>query len=79
MNKCTAATSSLTHCMKAQRLLAASGIACSIVKLDSSLTRRGCAYGIEFSCDEKREVRSLLSRANIPVSQYIDGGGGVPL
>ena len=79
MNRCTAAMSSLTHCMRAQRLLKEEGFECTIVKLDSSLTKKGCAYGIEFSCNLKREVRSILSRANLPVSQYIDEGGGVPL
>ena len=79
MNRCTAAMSSLTHCMRAQRLLLSEGIESTIVKLDSSLTKKGCAYGIEFSCNLKREVRSILSRANLPVSQYIDDGGGVPL
>ena len=79
MNRCTAAMSSLTHCMRAQRLLLSEGLESTIVKLDSSLTKKGCAYGIEFSCNLKREVRSILSRANLPVSQYIDAGGGVPL
>ena len=79
MNRCTAAMSSLTHCMRAQRLLLSEGLESTIVKLDSSLTKKGCAYGIEFSCNLKREVRSILSRANLPVSQYIDEGGGVPL
>lgn len=79
MNRCTAAMSSLTHCMRAQRLLLSEGLESTIVKLDSSLTKKGCAYGIEFSCNLKREVRSILSRANLSVSQYIDEGGGVPL
>lgn len=79
MNRCTAAMSSLTHCMKAQRLLASSSIETTIVKLDASLTRKGCAYGIEFSCYLKKEVRSILARANIPITQYIDTSGGVPL
>ena len=79
MNRCTAAMSSLTYCIKAQRLLAESAIQSVIVKLDASLTKRGCAYGIEFSCYLKKEVRAILSRSNIRVTQYIDTGGGVPV
>lgn len=79
MNKCTAAAPSLTFCVKAQRLLAQSFISAEVVRLEPSMTQRGCAYGIEFPCDRKREVRSILSRANIRITQYIDGGGGAPL
>lgn len=79
MNRCTAATSSLTFCMKAQRLLADSGIRSTIVKLDPSMSRRGCAYGIEFDCDSRQEARSILSRSGIRITQYIDSGGGVPI
>lgn len=79
MNRCTAAMSSITHCMRAQRLLMEEGLDSTIVKLDASLTKKGCAYGIEFSCNAKREVHTILARARLPVSQYIDDGGGVPL
>lgn len=79
MNRCTAAMSSITFCMKAQRLLAESGKRSFIVKLDPSVSKRGCAYGIEFDCQEKQEIRAILSRSNIRVTQYIDSGGGVPV
>ena len=79
MNSCTAALSSLTYCMKAQRLLLSQGIKSVIVKLDPAMTRRGCAYGIEFSCQYKRDVRSILSREGIPPTQYVDEGGGAPI
>lgn len=79
MNRCTAAMPSLTYCMKAQRILALNSVQSTIVKLDSSITRKGCAYGIEFFCEYKKTVRSVLARAGISVSQYIDIGGGVPI
>lgn len=79
MNRCTAAVPSLTLCVKAQRLLALSFISADIVRLDPSMTQRGCAYGIEFPCDRKKEVRALLSKADLRVTQYIDEGGGAPL
>ncbi|MBO5305123.1 MAG: DUF3343 domain-containing protein [Clostridia bacterium] len=73
---CTASIGSLTHAMKGQKLLTGEGISSRIVKLDSKKTRRGCAYGIEFSCDEQRRVRSVLGASHLPVSDYFSGGGG---
>ena len=74
-NLCTAAIGSLTHAIKGQRLLAEIGITGTVVKLDSKKTRRGCAYGIEFPCQNYKEVRAKLGAARLPVSQYTDGGG----
>ncbi len=73
---CTASIGSLTHAMKGQKLLAEVGIAANIVKLDAKKTRRGCAYGIEFSCSELKKVRTKLGASHLPVSEYFSGGGG---
>lgn len=75
MKQCTAAMGSLTYAIKAQRALAEGGITCEIVKLDSSMTRRGCAYGVTFSCEEQRAVRAVLSKEKITVTGYVNGGG----
>lgn len=72
---CTAAIGSLTLAMKGQKLLSEISITGTIVKLDSKKTRRGCAYGIEFPCQNIKEVRAKLNAARLPVSQYTDGGG----
>ena len=79
MNRCSAAISSLTLCIKAQRTLNENGIEALVVKLDPSFTRRGCAYGIEFDCRMAHTVRAVLSKANVRATQYIDSGGGVPI
>lgn len=76
MKSCTAAIGSLTLAMKAQSALDNSRVNGKIVKLDPSMTRRGCAYGIEYSCDDHKAVRSAFNMANISVSSYIKGGGG---
>ena len=75
MKQCTAALGSLTYAIKAQRALAENGLACEIVKLDSSMTRRGCAYGVTFSCEEQRAVRSILGKEKITVTGFVNGGG----
>ncbi|MBQ7293477.1 MAG: DUF3343 domain-containing protein [Clostridia bacterium] len=76
MNYCTAAIGSLTATMKAHSALSTSGIGTKIVKLDPSMTKRGCAYGIEYSCSDHKAVRSALNEAKISVTSYIKGGGG---
>ena len=75
-NICTASVGSLTHAMKGQRLLEGVGIAARIVKLDAGKTRKGCSYGIEFSCSETKRVRSVFGDAHLPISSYFAGGGG---
>lgn len=79
MKQCTAALGSLTYAIKAQRALAQEGISCEIVKLDSSMTRRGCAYGVEFPCSDQRSVRTVMNAEKITVSSYINNGGGTIL
>ena len=79
MKQCTAALESLTYAIKAQRALAEAEIPCEIVKLDASMTRRGCAYGVEFPCSEQRSVRAVMNAENITVTGYINNGGGALL
>ena len=79
MKTCTAAIGSLTYAIKAQKALSQNGIHNNIVKLDASMTRRGCAYGIEFPCEEQRSVRTVMNEEKIPISSYINSGGGTLL
>ncbi len=72
---CTATFETLTMATKAQHTLAAAAIRSEIVKPDSSYSGRGCAWGIEFSCAQERNVRTVLESARIPVKKYLDGGG----
>ena len=76
MNFCTAAIGSLTYTIKAQRALEKSGIRSHIVKLNASMTRRGCAYGLEFSMQDLKAVRAIMNQEKISVASYINGGGG---
>lgn len=72
---CTAALVSLTYAMKAQKALSAAGLHSDIVKLDSSRTRRGCAYGVQFRCEYSDNIRRVLQADGIGVRQYLEGGG----
>lgn len=72
---CTASMRSMTYALKAQKLLEGAGVCSYIVRLDSSATRRGCAYGVTFCCAFGDTVRRILGSGRIYVSQYIRGGG----
>ncbi|MBQ9802880.1 MAG: DUF3343 domain-containing protein [Clostridia bacterium] len=67
-----AAIGSMTGAVKAQRALLAAGIAAEVVALAPEQTRRGCAYGVEFSAAVSADARATLRTARIAVSQYIE-------
>lgn len=71
MNICIATIPSMNICIKAQKALADNKIFCKIISLDPKLTKRGCAYGIEFSCSEEKNVKFILRRAGIYPSQFL--------
>lgn len=71
MNICIATIPSMNICIKAQKALTENAIFSKIVSLDPKLTKRGCAYGIEFSCTDEQNVKSILRRAGIRPSQFL--------
>lgn len=76
MDKCTAAIGSLTIALKAHSALDLAGLDNKVVKLEPSMTKKGCAYGIEFFCDDYKRVRSTFSANKISASTYLKGTGG---
>lgn len=71
MNICIATIPSLNISIKVQKALAQEKIFCKIVSLDPATTKRGCAFGVEFSCSEERTVRSVLRREGVRSPQFI--------
>ncbi len=69
---CFAELGSVTYAMKAQKALSAAAIPSTVVKSESSSSRRGCTYGIRFSCLQENNVRMVLAAARIPVKQWND-------
>ena len=63
--KCSAEIGSVTEAMNAQRILAAAAIPSEIIKKEGSSRRRGCVFGIEFSCAQQNNVRTILGSAKI--------------
>ncbi len=66
---CIVEIGSLTNAQKAKKALSTSAIPSSVVKTESS-SRRGCVYGIRFSCNQANNVRTVLSAARIPVKRW---------
>ena len=66
---CLAELGSMTSAAKAQSTLATAAIPSAIVKTESS-SRRGCSYGIRFSCQQRNNVKMVLSAARIPVKRW---------
>ncbi len=67
---CSAELQSMTMAQKAQKTLAAAAIPVEIIKLSSSSARRGCSYGIEFSCNQKNNVVGVLTAAGLAVKKW---------
>lgn len=62
---CIGAIGSLTLCMKAQNALQSAAILSYVEKLGAADTRRGCAYGIRFYCQEQANVERVLHAVGI--------------
>lgn len=70
---CFAELGSVTYAMKAQKALAAAAIPSTVIKSESSSSRRGCTYGIQFSCRQEKNVQTVLAAAHIAVKQWNGG------
>ena len=66
-----AAIGSVTAAIGAQRALLSAGVSAEVVSLLPDQTKKGCAYGVEFSASEESAARGALRRARIGVTQYL--------
>ena len=68
-NTCIFALPSLTYAMRANELLKNYGIYSRVVSLDPSITKKGCAHGIETECRNNLKTKNILLDQNIPISE----------
>ena len=61
--ECVAGVGTLTQAMQAQSVLASAAVRVEVVKADSR--RHGCAYAIQYPCEQEGNVRAILRNANI--------------
>ena len=71
MNKVIFTTGSMTMAQKGKKVLASSSVDSVIVNLDSSRTKRGCAYGIEDFQKDYFRAQSILDQKGIIYSEII--------
>lgn len=69
---CFAAIGSITQAQKAQKALANAAIPSSVTKAEASSLKRGCIYGVRFSCSQEANVRTVLLGARITVKEWIE-------
>ncbi len=69
---CIAVAGSMTYAMKAQNALAAASIRSNVTKINSSKSKKGCAYGVSFQCCQLNNVKTVLRNAGIRIHNYIE-------
>ena len=68
---CSAAIGSLTWAMRAQKSLATAAIPTAVIKYDDGGQGvTGCIYGISFSCSQRYNIETVLSKEGIRVKQW---------
>ena len=63
---------SITYVNKAQYLLSQNNIKSSIVKLQSSLERRGCGYGLEVRENFLRSAADIIEKYSIRIVEIVN-------
>ena len=72
---CIAVIGSVTYAMKAQKLLAAAAIPSHAIKLDATLSRHGCLWGIRFSYNQRNNVTAILQKNGIGIRATVSESG----
>lgn len=65
---CRVAIGSVTHAMKAQRILENNMIMSKVEKLTY---KNGCTYGLSFPCEHKNNVDLILNKNGIKIKGYV--------
>ena len=69
---CIASLRSMTLAIKAKKALNQANIFVEIVKLDPNMTKKGCAYGINFNCLDLIKVQDVLNRNQVKYSEILN-------
>ena len=62
----------MTQAMKVKKILSSTFINSEIIKLDSNMSKKGCAYGVRFDCINFYKVEGLLRNANVKYNQILN-------
>lgn len=61
---------SLSQAMKAQKALGEAAIPSTVIKPEGSSSRRGCVWGVRFSCAQEKNVRTILGVSRMTVKEW---------
>jgi len=68
---CVASLRSMTYAIKAKKALESADISCEIIKLQPHMTKRGCAYGVQFQCVNLYIAKDVLDNKSVKYSEII--------
>lgn len=69
---CAVALKSMTFAVKAKKALNDYYIDADIVKLEPSMTKKGCAYGVKFDCVNLKSAQEALKKWSIRYTELIN-------
>ena len=70
MSKCIFTTGSITQAIKAKQLLATYSLPVNSIKVSSSNRLNGCMHGIEFNCENMKNISNILTKHGIRHEEY---------
>ena len=62
----------MTHAIKAKKALENFDISAEIVRLEPHMTKKGCAFGVQFSCVNLYKAIDAMDKKNIKYSEILD-------
>ena len=71
---CIIAMRSQTYASKGGRLLQKAGIPFSIISIDPTLTRHGCAHGLRVPAARCSEAKEIFDRHHLAYGDILGGG-----
>ncbi len=71
---CMIAMRSQTYAAKGSRLLSRQGILCTVVGIDPSLTKHGCAYGLRIPERDCGRAKTVFDKHGFAYGDILGGG-----
>lgn len=68
---CIIALKSMTHAIKAKNALSDHLIDADIVKLEPTMTKKGCAYGVSFNCINLDSAVAALKKWSVRYTEIV--------
>lgn len=69
---CVASLKSMTVALKVKKAFDEAYIDCKIIKLEPHMTKKGCAYGIEFDCINVYSAENVLSKKRVKYTEIFE-------